>query len=1148
LLLLVMEGQSTISHELHRINVSLTQALCHQQDLTAKLNRQLYYAQEDLEKSQQHVRTLEKMLLQMQEQQQQQQHSALNPSALFGCHGSIMEHRTAGTLLSPNKKGRHPLSNLSDNAPLKFTDLPSRYQSKRAPLNSPPVKQAPKRQSNRPTPQKIAQSHSNLFQEATSSRNTLAEDKKKQSKMSVSELKALQWMESEEKPKFAACRPLLSAIYQVTEGNVAILRASVDWLVENIPACRTIKTMEDSGASNVAANIETWLQHNFGDRRAKGGELPLQMEHALQAICSAALFNPTKAMNILEVQRVLPSIGGRKRLTRMKELNLKLIAEDKKFSLLDRKLRKDAMWPLLCLFVRRKICWNDKYTKVDTNYSRKIKCKEPNIEAMDGGGFRLTGWTIVEREMRMWYEETKLSDVLKLVVNSAEWKQLKAEHPAVSIGRNSLRLALCPSVRKPSFRSCVNEKMSALSYLMEDFYSVINSSETVRKRIEECACRRHRTARDMRAMGETPPKLWHEELRCLPSRFCGMATCAKEEHPHLQIGEKEPPKLRAKSCTKSNCSSCGFARKMGLGDPECTAFSGCSELMDVTLWEKAARNGDRFQREPTRYTGADRKTVAEVHSILVDDVAPIALEHLGEAQWWHTQVERKVATFGQNELLIYTDFSATPELIAKEVGNCHEAEHCVIDVLVVLDDPRMVKVVNKNGEVIEKRINSCTYWAFIGPTDGKGKKNDHRFHREALHSVVNYHKNKALGRSVTIDATTLLTDNCGGQYKSQYNMGDAAWFAETHPGIRLEHCYATVYEFKGVHDGFGKTVKWKFKDAELKGIRIANATAAFGYLLQKYAGHRSEWDVLEQESSPKLLQRGSFTMTEVRVGFIADTREEVDSVRQMHGGDHIHYCDRDSVPRTVGDKAAEGLTDIFSMRGKRLSCGSDGIEWELELSTRVCFCRVCLARDSETEKCPYHELRNVRQITVADKSSDANWCVDQRAKRAVAIHFRKKKETGYVNMEKMREELIRLQKPFPPNARRRELALIFLSLYEVASDSDEQDLLLAVEDEIQNPTQPSLDDDFVDTENDQDLPLSEEEAPTDIEQLSINDIEEEEGSGRDYNISDEELKIMPSFATFSDQLLRFLLSQRRLSVAGSRAEQEERLAMVVKPF
>jgi len=170
-----------------------------------------------------------------------------------------------------------------------------------------------------------------------------------------------------------------------------------------------------------------------------------------------------------------------------------------------------------------------------------------------------------------------------------------------------------------------------------------------------------------------------------------------------------------------------------------------------------------------------------------------------------------------------------------------------------------------------------------------------------LHSVVDFHKKKALEQSIEIECTTLLTNNCSGQFKSQYNMGDIAWFASRHPGIHLEHCYATAFESKGVHNGFGKTVKWKFKEVELKGRRIPNAKQGYSYLIENYVGCRSNWNVLEEEKSPKLLQRGPFMMTEARVGYVADTAEEAATMFEEFGSDHVLHCDQLSMPRTVGD-------------------------------------------------------------------------------------------------------------------------------------------------------------------------------------------------------------------------------------------------------
>jgi len=293
-------------------------------------------------------------------------------------------------------------------------------------------------------------------------------------------------------------------------------------------------------------------------------------------------------------------------------------------------------------------------------------------------------------------------------------------------------------------------------------------------------------------------------------------------------------------------------------------------------------------------------------------------------------------------------------------------------------------------------------------------------------------------------------------------------------------------------------------------------------------------------------------MTEVRIGYVADTADEVKSVVQAFGGDHVLLCNRLSVPRTVKDRAAEGLTDIYSIRGKREStfAHEDHKFWELKLASHVCFCSICSTRDSHEQPCPYEALRDVRCITVDDKSNDDDWCKEQRAKQAVASYFRKKKVTGYINMNRLKDELHRIGRPFPSNAKQLDLTQIFLSMQETTAAEQEQ-LLEALEDEIANPAEPSLDDDPTNdtvSGNNQELPLSEEETPTDIDQLAMNDIEEDPTGEKDYNLSDEELKTMPDFSTLSSTVLDTLLVQRRLSTAGSRAEKEELLSNTIRPF
>jgi len=91
--------------------------------------------------------------------------------------------------------------------------------------------------------------------------------------------------------------------------------------------------------------------------------------------------------------------------------------------------------------------------------------------------------------------------------------------------------------------------------------------------------------------------------------------------------------------------------------------------------------------------------------------------------------------------------------------------------------------------------------------------------------------------------------------------------------------------------------------------------------------------------------------------------------------------------------------------------------WEIEMASWVCFCAVCSLRDSHSEPCPYEDIPDVRRIAIDDKANGANYCQEQRAKRAVSVYFQKKKQNGYVNIKQMKEELQHIGKAFPANAK-----------------------------------------------------------------------------------------------------------------------------------
>jgi len=263
--------------DLQRINASLTLALVEYQNHTAKQGRQIECANQDIANLKSHVSSLENVLLQQSQQHQAEleklrsqhqievdrlQRSMMAPPAA-GLPSLLLQNSMAGTLISsPSKSIRRPLFDLEREnkpQPLKLSALPKRQQpSKRAPMNSPPAKQAQsKRVDNRPTPQKISLSV------------TANDDDKDESIMSLDAIQKADWRVSKEAPSHAPSELLLTAIYRQSNGSVAILKSSLDCLVGSVPACRSIRQQREPTTSEAAKPISKVGSLTTLDRKRK---------------------------------------------------------------------------------------------------------------------------------------------------------------------------------------------------------------------------------------------------------------------------------------------------------------------------------------------------------------------------------------------------------------------------------------------------------------------------------------------------------------------------------------------------------------------------------------------------------------------------------------------------------------------------------------------------------------------------------------------------------------------------------------------------------------------------------------------------------------------------------------------------------------
>jgi hypothetical protein len=263
----------------------------------------------------------------------------------------------------------------------------------------------------------------------------------------------------------------------------------------------------------------------------------------------------------------------------------------------------------------------------------------------------------------------------------------------------------------------------------------------------------------------------------------------------------------------------------------------------------------------------------------------------------------------------------------------------------------------------------------LGPTNGYGKKNDHIFHHASLHHIVDhYEKHLSETKGIRLERVNLFTDNCSGQYKSQYNFAETASFSERHPGVTLDHNYAVVYEFKGPHDGYGKVLKNYLSRAELLGIRCGNAYLAWGHLVQKLkavvSNSKYDWTALEAAEDPILItHRHTFTMTEAHIGYVTDNREEYDKILQEHdGGDekhHIIFTDRTKPAKTCG--AIKGSSRLHRVCSTQKSVQRRGrVGWVLMTSTQSCYCQVCCSQEgtnaaAAAPECPYKDQRASKQ-------------------------------------------------------------------------------------------------------------------------------------------------------------------------------------------
>jgi hypothetical protein len=149
-------------------------------------------------------------------------------------------------------------------------------------------------------------------------------------------------------------------------------------------------------------------------------------------------------------------------------------------------------------------------------------------------------------------------------------------------------------------------------------------------------------------------------------------------------------------------------------------------------------------------------------------------------EWLQIARKTDIWTFGPDEMVILTDFSATMDFRASQTANSSVDSHRALQIFVVLHSPRVVKLIRMEWCRV---INECTNvmcGTSLVQRCRKGRK------------TTTFSTMRVLRRLLIATSPSRVA------------------------GVEVWHRFAQKYDFKGAWDAAGKVVKQKIRTCEIE--------------------------------------------------------------------------------------------------------------------------------------------------------------------------------------------------------------------------------------------------------------------------------------------------------------------------------------------
>ena len=339
--------------------------------------------------------------------------------------------------------------------------------------------------------------------------------------------------------------------------------------------------------------------------------------------------------------------------------------------------------------------------------------------------------------------------------------------------------------------------------------------------------------------------------------------CKKEEFPEYTLeSDAKSFRLRAKECSESECENCSISSALPF---ECPVLSDCNEEQGCWTWEPIEK--DSKKRYPQKTKMPVKKIISKLEPELKNEA-----EHDFHLKFQKRMIKMDMETVDEKDLLIYTDYASNLNHHPPKSECCGHDKHSVLAVYIVLTGRQEVRI--ENGEKVN--YAECDYWfGFVG-TNEDGKKSDWVSHHVMLNTIIEHYINKE-GRQY--ENLRVWTDNCPTQYKCRQNFFLLAKLALKFEFRYVEHCFASIYGFKGIWDGLGKIIKRViFQWEEDHDDHVFTAYASHIVTRNHFAldpwNLRPNWNHEIEKKSIKLKDKNTMQCINRRTVYITDDEQD----------------------------------------------------------------------------------------------------------------------------------------------------------------------------------------------------------------------------------------------------------------------------------